>query len=57
MTNDPDDNKFFDASAAGNAAYLVTNDKHFKQADAIEFPKISVNDAVQFLALLNKSTK
>jgi uncharacterized protein len=57
MTNDPDDNKFFDASVAGNANYLVTNDKHFKQALAIEFPKINVIDSVQFLAVLGKSIK
>src|SRR4030042_3114857 len=26
---DPDDNKFFDCAIAGNADYIVTNDKHF----------------------------
>jgi uncharacterized protein len=26
ITDDPDDNKFFDAAVAGNADYLVTND-------------------------------
>src|ERR1700744_4269730 len=29
VDNDPDDNKFVDITIAGNADYLVTNDKHF----------------------------
>jgi uncharacterized protein len=49
---DPDDNKFFDAAVAGNADYLVTNDKHFDVVKNIDFPKVNIIDADQFLQLL-----
>lgn len=38
----PDDNKFVDLAIAGNADYLVTNDKHFDPLKSIEFPKINI---------------
>ncbi|HEX3933284.1 MAG TPA: putative toxin-antitoxin system toxin component, PIN family [Puia sp.] len=52
ITDDPDDNKFFDAAVAGNADYIVTNDNHFKQASKIEFPKINIINADQFLVII-----
>ncbi len=39
---DKDDNKFADLTIAGNADYLVTNDKHFNIIKAIEFPKLNI---------------
>jgi putative PIN family toxin of toxin-antitoxin system len=42
MHNDPDDNKFADMVVAGNADYLVANDKHFDLLKSVEFPKINV---------------
>jgi putative PIN family toxin of toxin-antitoxin system len=45
---DPDDNKFIDCAFAGNAHYIVTNDKHFRVLNNIEFPKISVITAEDF---------
>ncbi len=49
---DPDDNKFFDAAVAGNADYLVTNDSHFKDASNIDFPKVNIISAHDFLKLI-----
>ena len=39
---DKDDNKFVDWAIAGNADYLVSNDKHFNCLKEIEFPKLSL---------------
>jgi putative PIN family toxin of toxin-antitoxin system len=52
ITDDPDDNKFFDAAVAGNADYLVTNDNHFKQAQKIDFPQIRIVNADEFLDII-----
>ncbi len=38
---DPDDNKFVDVAISSNADYIITNDKHFKELDKIEFPKVN----------------
>jgi len=46
---DPDDNKFVDCTITGNAKYLVTEDKHFKILKDIEFPKVNVINADEFL--------
>jgi putative PIN family toxin of toxin-antitoxin system len=45
---DKDDNKFADLTIAGNADYLVTNDKHFDPLKLIDFPKINIVDIVEF---------
>jgi putative PIN family toxin of toxin-antitoxin system len=42
IEQDPDDNKFADLTIAGNADYLVTNDKHFNPLKTIDFPKINI---------------
>jgi putative PIN family toxin of toxin-antitoxin system len=42
INQDPDDNKFVDCAIAGNAEYIVTNDKHFNILKAIAFPKVEV---------------
>jgi putative PIN family toxin of toxin-antitoxin system len=49
---DPDDNKFFDVAVAANADYLVTNDAHFKEAELLVFPKVSIISADQFLTIV-----
>lgn len=54
IIGDPDDNKFFDAAVAGNADYLVTNDSHFNQALKVEFPKVTVLNADQFLSIIQR---
>lgn len=52
IRQDPDDNKFFDISIAGNADYLVTNDAHFDILKQLSFPSVKVIDADQFLQIL-----
>lgn len=39
---DPDDNKFADLAVAGNADYLVTNDRHFDILKEVQFPRFNV---------------
>jgi putative PIN family toxin of toxin-antitoxin system len=39
---DPDDNKFVDCAVSANAKYIVTNDRHFKVLEDINFPKINI---------------
>jgi uncharacterized protein len=49
---DPDDNKFVDCAFAGNAHYMVTDDKHFNILKQIDFPKIPVITAEEFKRIL-----
>ena len=49
---DKDDNKFTDCAFAGNAHYLVTNDKHFKVPNAISFPAINLVTLEAFKKML-----
>lgn len=49
---DKDDNKFVDCSIAGNADYIVTNDKHFGVLKYIEFPPVTIINIDEFLKLL-----
>ncbi|SEK53902.1 putative toxin-antitoxin system toxin component, PIN family [Chitinophaga rupis] len=49
---DPDDNKYVDSAIAGQAEYLVTEDKHFAALKQITFPQVntlSINDFVKML--------
>ena len=52
ITTDPDDNKFVDAAIAGNASYLVSNDKHFEVLSTIDFPKVNIISLPDFIAKL-----
>jgi len=49
---DKDDNKFVDCSIAGNAHYLVSNDKHFDGLKTIEFPEVPLLKVEEFLQLI-----
>lgn len=49
---DPDDDKFVNAYVAGQADYLVTDDRHFRSALASRFPQVRVVSAAEFLAVL-----
>ena len=49
---DPDDDKFVNAYLAGQADYLVTDDRHFRSALAARFPQVRVVSAAEFLAVL-----
>ena len=49
---DFDDNKFTDCAIAGNADYLVTNDKDFNVLKKIDFPKIKMISLDEFKAII-----
>lgn len=51
---DPDDDKFVDCAIAGNADFIVSDDKHFKVLKKIPFPKVKVISADEFLSILTK---
>lgn len=52
IQNDNDDNKFVDAYIAGQAEYIITNDKHFHELSKIEFPKVSCIKLKDFMNLI-----
>lgn len=52
ITNDPDDNKFVDLAIAGNADYIVTNDKHFDILKDLDFPELNVVSLNQFREII-----
>lgn len=52
ILQDYDDNKFVDCAIAANANFIVTNDKHFNVLEDIEFPKVKVINADNFMAML-----
>ncbi len=49
---DPDDDKFFDTAIAGNADFVVTNDKHFNVLKTISFPPVQIISSDNFLELI-----
>ena len=53
IVNDRDDNKFVDYAVAGNADYLVTNDKHFNIVKQIKFPPLQILNIYEFMKILN----
>lgn len=53
IKEDRDDNKFFDVAIASSAEYLVTNDKHFKAAKQLPFPKVTIISSDEFMRILS----
>lgn len=53
IESDKEDNKFVDCAIAGNADYVVTNDRHFNVLESIEFPKVLAISIDEFLKKLN----
>lgn len=49
---DPDDDKFVDCAVAGNADYIVTNDRHFQVLKDTPFPKVETLSIVEFEKVL-----
>jgi len=49
IEKDPDDNKFVDCAISGNAKFIATNDRHFNILKKIEFPKVEIINAEEFL--------
>ena len=54
ITADYDDNKFVDCAFAGNAHYIVSDDRHFNVLEAVDFPRISVIRAEEFVGLVGQ---
>lgn len=54
IKSDEDDNKFVDCAIAGNADYLVSNDKHFEILDAVEFPEVQLLKIDGFIEMLKQ---
>jgi putative PIN family toxin of toxin-antitoxin system len=57
VSQDMDDNKFADLAIAGNADYLITNDKHFNSLKTLEFPKVNVVTLDEFKTILENIAK
>ncbi len=55
ISADVDDNKFTDAYLTSDADYLVTNDAHFNEVKDINFPKLNIVSADEFLQILESS--
>jgi putative PIN family toxin of toxin-antitoxin system len=49
---DKDDNKFVDCAVAGNADFIVTEDKHFNELKNIEFPTLTILSILEFKLML-----
>jgi len=52
ITADPDDNKFVDCAITAGAAYIVSNDKHFKELEKYDFPKVEVRTLKEFVDIV-----
>lgn len=51
ITKDVDDNKFVDCAIVANADFIVSEDKHFKELEDINFPKVVVVRLKEFARL------
>jgi len=49
---DPDDDKFVDCAIAGNADFIVTNDRHFNVLKNIPFPRVEILTVDEFQKIL-----
>jgi uncharacterized protein len=52
IKSDADDNKFADGAIASNAAFIVSNDKHFRELKDIQFPGVKTIKADEFLQMV-----
>jgi len=52
ITADPDDNKFVDCAVTAGATYIVSNDRHFRELERYDFPKVDVRTLAQFLDIV-----
>lgn len=52
ITADPDDNKFVDCAVIAGATYIVSNDRHFKELEQYDFPKVDVRTLGEFLEIV-----
>lgn len=54
---DPDDDKFVDCAVAGNADFIVTNDRHFNILKDVPFPRVEILRLEEFEELLLRRRK
>jgi putative PIN family toxin of toxin-antitoxin system len=52
ITADLDDNKYCDCAIAGQAEYIVTEDKHFSVLKTVSFPSLTVIGINRFLGII-----
>lgn len=52
ITADPDDNKFVDCAITAGATLIVSNDKHFKELEKYDFPKVDVRTLKEFVDIV-----
>ena len=55
ITADHDDNKFVDCAIAANATYIVSNDKHFRPLQFIDYPKLAILELMEFVQILREN--
>jgi putative PIN family toxin of toxin-antitoxin system len=55
IETDADDNKYCDCAIAGQASFIVTEDRHFDVLKTIPFPALSVITIDQFLQMLQSN--
>ncbi|MDO3641692.1 putative toxin-antitoxin system toxin component, PIN family [Mucilaginibacter sp. L3T2-6] len=53
IENDLDDNKYCDCAIAGQADFIVTEDKHFDVLKSITFPAIDTVNIEKFMELID----
>ena len=56
ITADPDDNKYCDCAIAGQADYIVTEDRHFDALKNIPFPALATIGIDRFLEMLRSGS-
>jgi len=54
LVKDADDNKFVDVAIAGNADYIISQDRHLHSLKKISFPKLNVLKINQFEKIIFK---
>jgi len=56
IEQDADDNKFVDCALAGQADYIVTEDRHFNVLKSLDFPYVEVVSLAAFQRLLTQAS-
>lgn len=55
IRSDFEDNKFVDCAIAGNADFIVTDNKHFEELLKVDFPKVNTIITEEFLKLISEN--
>lgn len=56
ISKDPDDNKYVDCAVAGQADFLVSEDRHFDVLAEVDFPKVKVLKLDDFFDRLTRDS-